>query len=59
MRTMRTKFSVAAAGILVVMAACGGLLIRSESESKGIGYAFLGLVFVGAIAVGTMMRGKR
>ncbi|HEY8982524.1 MAG TPA: hypothetical protein VIU15_23415 [Streptomyces sp.] len=59
MRTMRTKFSVVAAGILVVLTACGGLLIRSDSESKGIGYAFLGLMFVGAVAVGVMMRGKR
>jgi len=59
MRTMRTKFSVVAAGILVVLTASGGLLIRSDSESKGIGYAFLGLMFVGAVAVGVMMRGKR
>ncbi|MFJ6216969.1 hypothetical protein ACIQGZ_27110 [Streptomyces sp. NPDC092296] len=56
---MRTKLSAVAAGILVILAACGGLLFRSNPDARGIGYAFLGLVFAAAIAVGVAIRGKR
>ncbi|GAA2105543.1 hypothetical protein GCM10009759_42770 [Kitasatospora saccharophila] len=55
MRTIRTNYLLAAAGIPTLLLALGALFTRSASGVSTIGYVLLGLGFVGAVGMGVAL----